>query len=436
MRQKSLKILVVFLFLAFATVVSGQKQPAGLSSKLNQYFTALTKLKNFNGNVIISKNGRVLLDKTYNISGEKSELKVNKESKFIIASVSKVFIKYGILKLVELKKLRLDETLDKIIPDFPNGEKITVEQLMYHKSGLPRELTDVETYQNLPLTRIVELAKLEKLQFSPGTQTLYSNVGYFLLHYIIEKRSPEGYSAFLKNEILKKLNLKNTGEFNTAESLSNFSYGFDKEDGKIIAAPKESINRAETGNVYSTINDLDSFSRQFLTGKVLDKSLAKKMFDENGILAQAGGRPGYRAYFYKDLKTDVSFIFLANFTDIPIQQMTADIINILSHKPYQVPREINRVEIKLPASVLQKYVGKFALEADLTQTLTFELANGKLFIVDQDGAKTEIHPDSETTFFEDPKSNDGYIFTLNPQTDKYELTVISTGIKLKTKRIK
>ena len=430
-----MKKLSIFIILMLVASVSAQTKQNSLTDKLDEYFTASTNLKNFNGNVIVAKNGKILLDKTYNIKGETNGLKVNKESKFVIASVSKVFIKYCVLKLIELKKLQLTDTLNRFISDFPNGDKITVEQLMYHQSGLPRELTDYEKYDNLSLDKIVESAKSEKLQFQPGTQTLYSNVGYFLLHYIIDKSSDKGYAAFVRNEILEPLKLKNTGEFNSAESLKNFAYGFNNENGKIVAASKKSINRFETGNYFSTASDLYSFSRQFLSGKVLNKSLAEKMFGQDGVLIQAGGRPGYRAYFYKNLKTAVTFIFVANYTDIPIQELTADIVNITDDKPYEVPRKINRTAIKLPPESLNKYVGKFALEADDSQTFTVESSDGKLFISDRDGAKLEIYSDSETTFFDNPISKDGYIFALNPQTKKYDLTIISTGLKLKTKRL-
>jgi CubicO group peptidase (beta-lactamase class C family) len=413
----------------------GQVKSDGLPYKLDEYFTALTNLKNFNGNVIVSKKGQILLDKTYNITGETDSLKVSKDSKFIIASVSKVFIKFSILKLVELNKIQLSDKLSKHIPNFSNGEKITIEQLMHHQSGLPRELTNNDDYDSLSLPKIVELAKLEKLQFEPGSQTLYSNIGYFLLHYIIDKTSSNGYLAFIQNEICRKMKLNNTFEFNSTNSLPKFAYGFNNEDGKVVPASKQSINKFETGNYLSTIGDLYSFSQQILLGKVLKKSLALKMFEKDSVLIQAGGRSGYRAYFYMNLKTKVTFIFVSNYTDIPFQELTSDIINILDHKPYEVPRIINRIEIELSKETLKKYVGKFALEADLTQAFSIELIGNKLFFVEPSGEKSEMHSDTENTFFESPTSKDGYIFTLNHQTNKYDLTIIDTGIKLKTKRL-
>lgn len=428
-------ISTLFLILLLSVGLLGKAKLDSLTYKLDEYFTALTNLKKFNGNVVIAKQGQILLYKTYNIPGETDSLKVAMNSKFIIASVSKVFIKFGILKLVELNKLHLNDKLNKFIPDFPNGEKITIEQLMHHQSGLPRELTYKDSYDSLSLSKIVELAKSEKLQFEPGTQTLYSNVGYFVLYYIIDKTSDNGYLAFIQNEIFTKMKLNNTLEFNSTKAIPEYVFGFDYENGQMVPTSINNINKFQTGNYLSTIDDLYSFSQQILSGKELNKTLALEMFGQDSVLIQGGGRPGYRAYFYKNLKTDVTFIFVSNYTNIPFQEATADIINILDNKPYEVPCEINRVEIQLSIETLKKYVGKFALEADLTQTFTIELIGSKLFFVEPNGEKTELHPDNENTFFESPTTKDGYIFMLNQNTNQYDLTIIDTGLKLKTKRL-
>jgi CubicO group peptidase (beta-lactamase class C family) len=425
------RISTILLLILLSISVNGQTNNDNLSYKLDEYFSALAKLKNFNGNVMIAKHGRLLLDKTYNIEEVTDSIKVTKDSKFIIASVSKLFIKFSILQLVELKKIKLTDNLTTLIPDFPNAEKITIEHLMHHQSGLPRELTAKDSYDSLSLSKIVELAKLEKLQFEPGSQTLYSNVGYFLLHHIIAKKSSNGYLAFIQNKIFNKMKLNNTLEFNSTKSLPEFAMGYDNENGKLIPTSIKKIRKAETGNYLSTIGDLYSFSQQILSGEALKKSLAIEMFGNDSIVSQSGGRSGYRSYFYKNLKTDVTFIFLSNYTDIPFQQVTTDVINILDNKEYEIPHKIDRIEIQVPTEILKKYTGKFALEADLTQTFSIELIDNKLFQVDTNGDKFQLHPDSETTFFESPNTKDGFIFTLNEQSNEYELTIVSGGINLK-----
>ncbi len=427
--------IIPTVLLAIVTTVNGQINNDTLTRKVDEYFTALTNLENFNGNVKVSKNGHIILDKVYNLNSHFDSLNVTKDSKFIMASVSKVYIKFAILKLVELKKIKLTDNLSQFITDFPDGDRITIEQLIYHKSGLPRELTNYKNYESLPLNKIIELAKSEKLQFEPGAQTLYSNVGYFLLHYIIDKSSKKGYNDFIEREIFKKMNLKNTGEYNSALQIQNFACGFDREDGKIIPTSHSSTNRFETGNYFATMDDLYEFSNNILSGKALRKEIAIKMFGPDSLLVQAGGRSGYRAYFYKDLKTDVTFLFLANYTDIPFQDITEDVIRILEGKSYHVPQKVERRERQLTEEILKRYTGKFALEVDVKQIFTIVYEDGKLVFIDGDDNRTGLISEDEFTFYDDPNSRESYIFTLNEQANKYDLILLTEGVKLKTKRL-
>lgn len=431
--KKNLTILLLPLFLS----VFGQSESKGsdVSFKLKEYFKALTILDNFNGNVLVAQNGKLVLSETFNLQTDQAQMHVHKDSKFIMASVSKVFVRYAILKLVAQKKLNLTDKLSAFIPDFPNGDKITVEHLMYHKSGLPRELNKYKDFEHLPLAKIVELAKSETLQFEPGSQTLYSNVGYFLLHFIIDKRSPKGYTHFMKKDILKKMHLNNTGEYNAAAQITHFAYGFDKKDGQIVPIEQSSINRTETGNYYTTIEDLYHFSTQILRGGVVPKNIALKMFGQDSLLMQAGGRAGYRAYFYKNLKTDITFLFLSNFTDIPFQTITEDVIKIMEGKPYILPSKTNRIAIPIAEDKLKRYIGKFALEVDKKQEFTIEVTEGKLSIKDKAGEKTLLFAENEFTFFDNPDSKDSYIFTFNEKTNNYDLSILTEGIKLKTFRL-
>ncbi|THU39582.1 beta-lactamase family protein [Niastella caeni] len=430
-----MKHFSAILLTILSAVVYGQSVNDSLTIKLDEYFTALKSLKNFNGNVIVTKNNEFLLDNVYNMQTGNDSLTVSRESKFIMASVSKIFIKVAILRLIDLNKIKITDSLSKYIPDFPDGNKITIEQLLYHKSGLPRELSNHTHYETLSLKKIIEIAKTEKLQFEPGSQYLYSNIGYFILHYIIDVSSKKGYNHFVKTQILDKMNLHNTGEYNYTDRIQYFAYGFDKEDGKIVATSQSSISKFETGNYYSTLEDLHSFSNQIISGKVLKKKTAIKMFEPDSVLIQAGGRSGYRAYFYKNLKTDITFIFLSNYTDIPFQNITEDVIKILNGEPYLVPQKIARKQITLPEITLNKYVGKFELEVDTKQLFTIKLNNGKLLFIDNSGEETEIVPEDEFTFFDDPNSRESYIFSLDTKTNKFNLILLTEGLKLKCKRI-
>lgn len=430
-RMKSKHIFI--LLLAVWNQVKGQADSSSLATQLHAYFKTLTTLKQFNGNVLVAIDDNILLNQTYNMDTAIDSLKVNHNSKFIIASVSKIFIKYALLKLVELNKLELTDSVSKYIPDFPNGSKITIEHLVKHQSGLPRELSGNHEIDTLSLAKIIAIAKTEKLQFEPGTQTLYSNVGYFLLHYIIEKTASDGYAAFMHDAIFKPMGLNNTTELHALPANMPFVYGFDNVDGTITATSKANLYQTETGNYLSTISDLHAFSKSILNEKNLPNNLALKIFGSDSLLVQAGGRPGYRAYFYLNPKTKTTFIFACNYSDIPMQKITTDVINMLAGKPYEMPVNINRKAIDVPLRLLQKYAGNYVLEADISKIITIKFIGNKLYNVD-DTEQTELFADSANTFFENPNSNDGYVFKYNPQTQKYDLTIVFNGMPLKTKR--
>ncbi|AYZ34383.1 class A beta-lactamase-related serine hydrolase [Chryseobacterium indologenes] len=427
--------IAVLLLFVYSIMYAQQPDHKPTREKLDEYFSALTFLNQFNGNIIIAHKGNSIFDKTYNMPAAPEEMKVRKDSRFIIASVSKVFVKYGILKLVEEKKISMDDKLSKFFPDFPNGDKITINHLFHHQSGLPREVKDYEKHQKISGKEVIEMAKKEKLLFEPGTKTLYSNIGFLLLHMIIDKVSANGYLNYIQDQIFTPMKLTHTSEYNDKEKYQNFAQGFGNDEGKIKKAPSVVLDRFETGNYVSTIQDLYLFAKEGFTGKYLQENLIRDLFDENGVLAQAGGRPGYRAYFYKNTKTYYDFVMVSNYSDIPIQSILEDVIKILDGRPYEIPKKIERKAILLSEEYLKKFEGKYVLEADNQQQYILSLKDKSLILKDKEGEVTELFPDSDTTFFYDPASRDGLEFRINTSSGKYELFIISTGLRLKAKRI-
>ena len=106
--------IAVLLLFVYSIMYAQQPDHKPTREKLDEYFSALTFLNQFNGNIIIAHKGNSIFDKTYNMPAAPEEMKVRKDSRFIIASVSKVFVKYGILKLVEEKKISMDDKLSKL----------------------------------------------------------------------------------------------------------------------------------------------------------------------------------------------------------------------------------------------------------------------------------------------------------------------------------
>ena len=425
----------LILFFSFQLTAFGQEvfqSENQTAVKINEYFTELTKQEKFNGNVLVALGDKVILKRNYNIPASIIGLKTSLDNQLMIASVAKLFVKFAFLKLEEQGKIKLDDKLNKFIPDFPNGDKITVRNLINHTSGLPRELTDREKLKEVTPEKIVELAKKEKLQFEPGSDTLYSNIGYQMLLYILSKTAPNGYENFIKKNLLKPFVMTNTYEYNYKKP-KNFAAGFIFENKKISAADAGELEKFESGRYYSTIDDMYNFSQGLFNLRLTSKKVVDQMLNDKGEVVHAGSIDGYKSYFYKNTKTGLTYIFLSNYGEIPLVQMTKDIPDIASGKPYKIPTKTNRVAVKLSEDVFRRYVGKYALRIDTKQTFELKSENGKLYFVQDGDKKTELFAESETLFFTDPLSDDIFEFILDEKTKTYTMFLtVEGGIRLET----
>src|SRR5436190_11168896 len=143
------------------------------------------------GSLVIAKGGNVLYTRAIGYSQlngtEKKPLTA--ASRFRIASITKTYTAVMILQLVEEGKLKLTDTLDKFFPQVPNARKITILQILSHRSGIPNVRRDQATWTpGAPVTRDEMLALIFKgaPEFEPDTKNSYSNSGYFLLERVLK----------------------------------------------------------------------------------------------------------------------------------------------------------------------------------------------------------------------------------------------------------
>jgi CubicO group peptidase (beta-lactamase class C family) len=426
--------LFIILFFSIQAAVLGQEiflTENQTAVKINEYFSELAKQEKFNGNVLVALGEKIVLKKSYNIPANIAGLKTSPDKQLMIASVAKLFVKFAFLKLEEQGRIKLDDSLNKFLPDFPNADKITISHLVNHKSGLPRELTNREMLKDVTLEKIVELAKKEKLQFEPGADTLYSNIGYQMLLYILSKAAPGGYENFMKKNLLIPFAMSNTYEYNY-KNPKNFSSGFGFENKKIMSADASELKKFESGRYYSTIDDMYKFSRGIFNPRLTSKSTSGQMLNDKGEVTHAGAIDGYKSYFYKNMKTGLTYICLSNYSQIPFVQMTTDIPDIVAGKSYKIPTKVNRIAAELNEDILKRYVGKYVLKIDEKQKFELKLESGKLYFTQDDGTKTELFPESETVFFTDPQTDDIFEFVLDEKTRTYKMFLTTEGIRLET----
>ena len=171
-----MKIKILFaIFLTLAFFTAGYAQTLD-KAKLDQFFDRLAEKNKAMGSLTIAKDGKVLYSRAIGYSQingiEKKPLTT--ANRFRLGSITKMFTATLILQLVEEGKLKLTDTLDKFLPQVPNAKKITIEQILSHRSGIPnvrRERDAQNKVSTIPITKDEMLALIVKgtPDFEPDT---------------------------------------------------------------------------------------------------------------------------------------------------------------------------------------------------------------------------------------------------------------------------
>lgn len=267
----------VFTFSAFAQ--DKAKQIDELLSKYNEY-------GQFNGSALVAENGKVIFKKGYGSANMEWNIPNQPDTKFRLGSVTKQFTAFLIVKLAEEGKLKLDVPITTYLPDYPkeNGDKITIHHLLTHTSGIPNYTNAPNFFKDKsrnPYTpeEFVKTFSGLPLEFTPGEKFNYSNSGYFLLGYIIEKVSGKTYEQYLQETIFTPLKMVNTGYDHYDMIIKNRAAGYEKKGKQISNAPflDMSIPYA-AGSLYSTVEDLYLWDQALYTNTLLSEKSMESLF--------------------------------------------------------------------------------------------------------------------------------------------------------------
>ena len=219
--------------------------------------------------VLVIKDSRPVFERGYGVSDLRTLHKIDEHINFRLASVTKQFTAMAIMLLVHDGKLRYDQSLTDIFPEFPAyGKTITVRHLLNHTSGLlDYEDLMAKQYGNTPEDQIPQikdagvLALLEKAnttKFPAGTKWEYSNSGYCLLAMVVGKVSGKPFSEFLHDRIFAPLQMTNTLAHEKGKNeIPNRAYGHTPQ-GSAWRETDQSSTSATLGDggVYTSLADL------------------------------------------------------------------------------------------------------------------------------------------------------------------------------------
>ena len=220
-----------------------------------------------NGSFLVAKNGQIIFEKYEGYANFRDKRLITKSTPLHIASVSKVITATAILKLVNAKRIDLDQKVNTILKEFPYPD-VTIKTLLNHRSGLrsyayftDRDKTIWDRHNILTNQDILTIMATKDigLEFKTDTRFSYCNTNYAMLALIIEKITKQSFEDAMKKIIFEPLRMKNTYDF---------IYNRDKD----TAVTSYKGNKVEIGtdyldavygdkNIYSTPRDLLKFDR-------------------------------------------------------------------------------------------------------------------------------------------------------------------------------
>jgi CubicO group peptidase (beta-lactamase class C family) len=253
------------------------------TSRMEQVIQTYVANKTFMGSVLVARGSEILLNKGYGFANLEWDIPDSPSTKYRLGSITKQFTAASILLLEERGRLKVEDPVKKYIPDAPAAwDRITIFNLLTHTSGIPNftnfpEYKQIEPFPATP-EKIVALFRDKPLDFQPGEKWNYSNSGYVLLGYLIEKISGESYEKFLRENIFTPLGMPDSGYDSNSAVIARRAAGYaPNPSGPVNAGFIHMSIPHAAGALYSTTADLLRWEQGLFGGKVLSSASLQKM---------------------------------------------------------------------------------------------------------------------------------------------------------------
>jgi len=249
-----------------------------MESKVDSLIMPLVDEGILSGSILIAISGNILFAKGYGLADRENNIPNTAKTIFRIGSITKPITAIAIMQLQDKNKLNIHDKLNHYLDDFPDGDKITIYHLLTHTSGIPSYNWLRSKNKPQELDTVISWIKELKLQSIPGEKFMYSNSGYAILAYIIEKISGKKYEDYLKENIFVPCDMKKSGLYSMSNPFNNMAYGYGRVDydgfEKVIRPCP--LARGD-GDLYSTILDLFKLGINIQNNKLLSPESWRKM---------------------------------------------------------------------------------------------------------------------------------------------------------------
>jgi D-alanyl-D-alanine carboxypeptidase len=357
--------------------------------KLDSLFDGLSTYNKSMGTVLIARNDTLVYNRSigYGVFNDANKELLSENSRFRIGSITKMFTAVMIFQLIEEHKLALSTPLTVYFPQIPNSAKITIANLLSHRSGLYNYTNDWDSWRFNPQTheQMLRIITSKKVDFEPDTKTAYSSSNYLLLGYIIEKICKSTYGEAVKKRITSKIGLRDTyygGKINVGNKEVH-SYQWVQETWK--QQPETDMSAADgAGGMVSTPSDLSKFIVSLFLYKLINETSLQQMltikdgegygieqlpFYDKRVYGHSGMIDFFQSWLLYFPQEKVSIAYTSNgYGGVGINDILKGILHIYFDRSYTIP---NFNIIQLKPEELEKYLGVYSCKKpDMKLTIT------------------------------------------------------------------
>lgn len=381
------RTFVLFVLLAISSIAGLPVVATGqLSNDKVQKIDALVQsyaaIRQFNGNVLVTQHGKVVFSKSYGPADFELGIANDRQTRFRIGSITKQFTALLIVQLAEKGLVSLDSSFSNYLPwyDKQVAGKITVRHLLSHSSGLenytqrPEFYPELAYYTGTPQEFGQKYCHYKTLLFEPGTKFNYCNTDYYLLGLIIEAVTGKSYADVLRENILDKAGMKNSGIDTLSVILPKRAKGYEYTyEGYVNATPiNMAISTYAAGAMYSTVDDLlrwqkaledntlltEAGRKTFFTPVINNHALGlyiNKMKNGKTAIGHPGSINGFSSFMVRFKEDDIIVILLDNSATAKrgnLDNTSAGIYSIVMNESVVQPKM--PVSVALTETYLQK----------------------------------------------------------------------------------
>ncbi|TDX87043.1 serine hydrolase domain-containing protein [Epilithonimonas xixisoli] len=419
-------------FLVFFFFVN---QNYSAQQNLDTYFDHLFDNKKMMGSIAISHKDSIVYSKQIGYSNAETKKMIDENTKFRVASITKTYTAVLILKAIEEQKLKLKTKLSSYYPQIKNAEKITIEQLLKHRTGIynfTEKDDELDWEKNFhSQDEFINYVLNEKSNFKPGTQYEYSNTNYALLGFILEKIYQKSYAEILDEKIAKPLNLKNTYYSFEIDETKNEALSYNIQDNYLKNTTVNYSNHPGSGGITSTPREVNKFlsavfEGKLISAKTLEMMLPKKAgeygfgiiklgFTDVDAYEHTGRVENFISEYWYFPKQRLGFVCLTNAVNIDTTEIMNNLVGYAYQKSatlknYKTIDEMSedkfskikgtyRGSNKKESITISSNGKKMTLQASEAGQIYFTLQNKGNNTFQSDNVKLTFHPEKEELIF-------------------------------------